>query len=277
MKFVADPTPSSRTSSLVAYALSATTTLLWVGCVLPSGPLAAPAPHDDVATPFYREGLLLVPAVLLLVLLPVGCALTRRVRGGHALLAATDAFIGIYAGIAIWITSPRDPTTGVFAALLVLVGVLSATEALRTSRARHGGSPHAWIKGSRLAICILVLMVPAKWVMESHVERASYLAPFFVIAVSAAGANLARTTVTLRLTSAVIQLALAVHLVITLRYTLFSGTPLIERLGIFGKVTWGLSLTMLALALLHVGVLAHERRRALRAAAPDAPEAQPTA
>ena len=275
---MADPTPSSRASALVAYALSATTTLLWVGCVLPSGPLAQPAPHDDVATPFYREGLLLVPAVLLLVLLPVGCALTRRIRGGQALLAATDAFIATYAAIAIWVTSPKDLATGIFALLLLLLGVMSATESIRTSRAQHPRRAHAWMKGSRLAICIMVLMVPAGWVMESNVERASYLAPFFVVAVSAAGALLARTTITLRMTSAVIQLALAIHVVITLRYTLFTGTPQISRLSVFGEVTWGLSLLTLAFAVLQVGILAHERRKALRAAGPEAlGGAQPTA
>ena len=243
----------------MAYALSATTTLLWLGCVLPSGPLIGPAPHDDSATPFFREGLLLVPAVLLLVLLPVGSALTRRFRGGLALLASTDAFIATYAAIAAWLSSPRDAATGVFSGLLLVVGVLSGAEAVRTTRATERPTAR-WSQGSRLAICILVLMVPANWLMQSHVERASYLAPFFVVAVSAAGANLARSTLMLRLTSAIIQLALAVHLIVTLRYTLFSGSPPIEKLSIFGMVTWGLSLCVLALAVLQVGVLAHERR-----------------
>lgn len=271
---MAEPISPSRASALVAYALSAITTLLWVGCVLPSGPLLEPAQNSDAATPFFREGLLLVPAVLLLVLLPVGCALTRRIRGGQALLAATDAFIAVYAAVAIWVTSQRDAGTLIFSALLLVIGALSAGEAVRTTRAQRPGTHH-WMKGMRLAICLLVLMVPAKWLMQDGVERASYLAPFFVIGISAAGSNLSKTAISLRLTSAVVQMALAVHLVITLRYTLFSGSPPITKLSVFGKVAWYLALATLALAMLQVGVFARERRRN-DVGAPQEPLALPT-
>lgn len=271
-----EPLPASRPASLVAYCLSASTTLLWVGCVLPAGALEVPSSNVDAATPFHREGLLLVPAVLLLVLLPVGCALTRRFRGGQALLAATDAFIAIYASIAIWATSVQDGVTAIICGLLLVLGLLSAWETVQTTRAARRAR-NRFLRGVRLAVCVIVLMAPAQWFLESNVERASMLAPFVAMGVSTAGANLARTAHALRLTSAIIQLALALHVAITLRFTLFLGEPTIARMQAFGTVTWGLGLLVVALAILQVGVLMRERRRHADAAAARAAEAPPRA
>ena len=56
----------SRLASFLAYALSGATTLLWVGCAIPSGPLVVASAISDAATPLHRESLKLVPALLLL-------------------------------------------------------------------------------------------------------------------------------------------------------------------------------------------------------------------
>ena len=251
----------SRPSALIAYALSAATTLLWVGCVLPAGRRSPGEHYGDATTPFFREGLLMVPAVLLLVLLPVGGVLTRRFRGGLALLASTDAFIALYAAAAILIAARRDETSWVASGLLFILGALSIWETVRATRATHRPQS-VWTRGLRLAICLLVLMVPANFLIKSNVERASLLAPFLVIGVSAAGAHLAQTISALRFTSAVIQVALAAHLAIALRYTIFRSEPAIESLSIFGWVTSVLAWVVVGLAVLQALAISRERRRA---------------
>ena len=100
--------PVGRTVAGSAYLLAAVTTLLWVACSLPAGPAQIATDHRDATTPIHREAILLVPALLLLVLLPVGMALARRVRGAQAILASTDAFVAIYAGLALGTAPTRD-------------------------------------------------------------------------------------------------------------------------------------------------------------------------
>lgn len=242
----------TRTEALLAYALSALTTLLWVACVLPAGELAVPGRTGDDAVPLHRAAILLVPALLLLIATPVGCTLARRERGMRALLATTDAFVAFYVAIALW-TGGRitDLPTTVAALLLVLVGALSVAETVRATRWRDESlSPPQLLAGARLAICMLVLVVPLYVLFRPDVERASLLAPFFFIALGAGGARMASTMRGLHRTGALVQLVLAAHILITLRYTVHATDPALTRVFPAGEVTLGLGIAVLAVAAL---------------------------
>lgn len=252
--------PPSRTQAVFAYVLSALTTLLWLGCVIPGGKLADPTLLDDLATPMHREALLLVPGLLLLTVLPVGFTLARREEGLLAVLASTDAFVALYAGIVLTSIQTIQGPSGVAAlALLFTLAVLSGVEAWRCLRAarQRGAVPRA-LRGARLALCILVLMVPPQFLLEEGTERASWLGPFVFVALSAAGARLARTGRGLRLTAGLLQLLLAVHVLITVQYTLFEATEpaVIERVTLAGQLTRGVAAAVLLAAVLQcVGLL----------------------
>lgn len=281
---MADQTPT-RLEAFIAYSLSAATTLLWIGCVLPAGPLAIEQPPgSDAATPMHREPVLLVPALLLLVLVPAGCTLARRYRGMRAVLASTDAFVALYAGIvlalSLWQASrtygiPLDVPSLIAVFLLFLLGSMSAYEAWRCTRAngaawadRHGAGP-------RLALCLLILVLPLHIVIHPDVERASLLAPFFFVAVSGAGVALSRDIRGLRRTAAVLQLLLATHVFITLRFTIYRSLPAIMGVELPGQVTLAISAAVVALAglqllLLLGGSSAQEApAEAVQAAAPE--------
>jgi hypothetical protein len=268
---VTHPQAPSRLEALSAYALSAVTTLLWVGCVLPSGTPAAAGGGDDAATPLHRESLLLVPALLLMVLVPVGCALSRRIRGMRAVLASTDAFVVMYAAVALWATSARDEGDTSYVALdapslvaiglLVLLGALSAVEVWRCTRPHDREVPLTWLSGLRLAICLLVLIVPLQILMKPDLERASLLAPFLFVAISAGGARLARDMRGLRRTAALLQVLLAAHVLVTLRFTIHRADPTLSQTNVAGRVTLGLAVAALALATVQL-LLVLRRRRA---------------
>ena len=72
----------TRGEGIIAYTLSALTTLLWVGCVLPAGAMVDPASGPDAATPVYRDAILIVPAPLRRA--PPCTASTARSRAGCA-------------------------------------------------------------------------------------------------------------------------------------------------------------------------------------------------
>jgi hypothetical protein len=235
-------TPPTRLESVLAYMLSALTTLVWVGCVMPGGELAGVGWDSDAATPMHRAPIILVPALLLLTILPVGFTLSRRKTGLLSVLASTDAFVALYAALAFGFSQkPTDAAGLVCLGLLTLLGALSVLEAYRGMRlARRGqedGDLPRWLRGMRLAICILVLVVPSRFLLQGTDERASWLGPFVFIAISAAGAQLARTGRGLRRTAGVLQLALAIHVVITLRWTLMDQFPTPTQLTLSGHIT----------------------------------------
>ena len=239
MRFV---TPPTRLESVLAYMLSVLTTLVWVGCVMPGGELPGVGWDSDAATPLHRAPVILVPALLLLTILPVSFTLSRRRPGLMSVLASTDAFVALYAALAFGFSRrPTDAAGLVCLGLLTLLGTLSSLEAYRALRlARRGeesGELPRWLRGLRLAICILVLVVPSRFLLQGTDERASWLGPFVFIAISAAGAQMARTGRGLRRTAAVLQLALAVHVVVTLRWTLVDQFPTPTHITLPGQIT----------------------------------------
>ena len=261
---MADETPT-RMEAFTAYSLSAITTLLWIGCVLPAGPLTHPeAGGSDAAVPIHREAVLLVPALLLLVLVPTGCTLARRVHGMRSVLAGTDAFVALFSGtalgLALWAMADHDwarldiPSL-VAVLLLFVLGLMSGWEAWRHARGERPRPIPRAFAGARLAICILVLVVPGHLLLHPHVERASLLAPFAFIAVSAAGAGIARGLRGLRRTAAILQVLLAAHVFITLRYTMFTRDDPPEAPSIMGVELPGqVTLAVAALVLFVSGI-----------------------
>lgn len=244
------PDTPSRLERLPAYVLSAVTTLVWVACVLPSGSLADPALNEDWATPIHREKILLVPALLLLIAVPAGFTISRHRRGMRAVLASTDAFVMCYAGFALWAEGlVNDIQMLVAVLMLFLVGALSVLETIRCTRAHPPPEAKQHMAGLRLALCLLVLIVPMHLLVKQNVERASLLGPFLFVALSAAGARMARDMRGLRRTAAVLQLLLALHLVVTLRYTIHRAVPTLTDVNVAGRVTMGLALVTTALAL----------------------------
>jgi hypothetical protein len=259
---MADETPT-RLEAFTAYSLSAITTQLWIGCVLPAGPLTHPeAGGPDAAVPLHREAILLVPALLLLVLVPTGCTLARRFHGMRSVLAGTDSFIALYTAIALAVALWQltggdwhrlDVPSSAAVLLLLLLAAMSGFEAWRHARGNHPRPVPPLFVGARLALCLLVLVVPGHLLLHPHVERASLLAPFLFIAVSAAGAGMARSVRGLRRTAAILQLLLAAHVFITLRYTMFTRddpplAPSIMGVELPGQVTLALAAVIAAVA-----------------------------
>ncbi|MDF1702400.1 MAG: hypothetical protein P1V36_14720, partial [Planctomycetota bacterium] len=209
----------TRGEGLLAYVLSALTTLLWVGCVLPAGHVADATAGADASTPVHRDAILLVPALLLLVIMPVGCTLARRARGLRAVLAGVDAFVAFYVAIALLVVGFVGDAPSIVAVLtLFALGAMAVVEVVRHTASERADSDQSALCGARLALSLLVLILPLHILMHPDVERASLLAPFVFIAVGAGGSRIARHMRGLRRTAAVLQLLLAVHLLITLRY-----------------------------------------------------------
>jgi hypothetical protein len=208
----------------------------------------------------HRAAILLVPALLLLITLPAGCTLSRRRRGMRALLASTDAFVLGYAAIAIWATSlVGDGPSRVALGLLVALAGLSFLEAWRCTRPAAGPPRGTAFSGIRLAICLLVLVMPLEVMLRPDVERASLLAPFLFVAISAAGARLARDMRGLRRTAVVLQALLAAHVAITLRFTIYRAGPELETVNVAGRVAMGLALATLGAALLQLALYVRRR------------------
>ncbi|MHC5009625.1 MAG: hypothetical protein ACYTG6_01605 [Planctomycetota bacterium] len=263
-------TPPSPAGAGLAYALSAVTTLLWVGCVLPSGMLAAGL-NGDAATPMHRSGWLLVGAMVLLVVGPVGATLARTRVGQRAVLSTTDAFVCLYAAGGL---TGAPVAAGQLAVLLIslLYGLafLSVLETVRLLRPGGEALLPTGIQGIRLAIALLVLVLPSWLIVTSGRELGSLLAPFAFVAISAAGANAARTVAGLRFTAALLHSALAVHVLVTLRYTIYEAEPRLLDVNGFGWVTLGLSGLAALLAVTLVGWRFRYVRRATRQVAAQA-------
>lgn len=262
-----EPQAPYRLEALPAYALSALTALLWVACVLPAGTAigvssGGVSSGGDAATPIHREAILLVPALLVLIAVPTGCAISRRRRGMRAVLASMDAFVAVYAAIALWSEGVvfegarvADLPLFIGSLLLLMVGGLSVFEVRRCTRSAPPEPMPRMLAGLRLAICLLVLTLPLTVLVRPDVERASLLAPFFFVAVSAGGARLARDMQGLRRTAALLQLVLTAHVLVTLRYTIYRSEPHIVDVNVAGRVVMGLAVATAAIALLQLLVL----------------------
>lgn len=258
------PIPAGRAAGWVAYVLATLTALLWVACVLPAGRTSVLDGHRDLETPIHREAALLVPALLLLQLVPVGMTLARRVRGARAVLAATDAFIAAYAAVALWRLAP--PGSAPRVAFAVALGGLAALSFLEVRRCMKADTderrPGPLLHGVRLALCVLVLMTPPQWLLRGGEERASILGPFLLVAIGAAGGLAARRLEALRAVSACIQTAIACHVVVALRFTLLEREPAIVAVGPAGSIAMGLALALAATAGLQAVLLAIVWQRA---------------
>lgn len=244
-------TPSlSSPSSITAFALSAATTLLWAGSVMPSGPLEGPA-DVEAATPMVREAWLLVPALVLLIVAPVGVVLSSGRMGQRAVLAATDAFVALYAGGALLhhgTVTHLLPT--LLVCVLLLVGAMSLIETVRLMIRSDDSRLPTWLRGARLALCLLVLLLPARSFVASEQEASSLIGPFILVALSAGGALVARTVAGLRVAAALVHVGLACLAWLTLRFTLQDGWPPYERISTIGRATMGLAMGVVALAVL---------------------------
>lgn len=258
-----------RSPAWLAYTVAVLATLLWIGCALPSGAPEGGSLRDDAATPLQREAWVLVPALVLLVLTPAALALTPGRLGRLTILAATDAFVALYAALVLTFRRglPDSVRTVAGAPLVLLlllyaVALLSLWETRRLLAGRLGAPPFG-LSGARLALCLLVLLLPAFPLLEGGQERASLLAPFLFVAVSAGGARLSKGATGLGLTGALLHVALATHVVIMLRYTLAHEAPRVPVLSPVGRVTQDLALGLLGVAVLQVLVqaLAAFRRR----------------
>jgi hypothetical protein len=254
------PAAPSRAAAWTGYALAGLTTIRWVFCALPSGVPEGGSLRDDAGTPLFREPWALVPVLVLLVMAPAAVALTHARLGRLMILAATDAVVSLYAAAVLTVRpgmlSSLRVEPGAPLALLVALYALGAFSLLETRRLARGemGPPAFHLGGLRLALCLLVLVLPAGSLLEPGQDRALLLAPFLLVALSAGGARLARSAEGLGLTAALVHLALAGHLVVTLRYTIERASPLITDLRLPGRVTLDLAWIILALAALQAGV-----------------------
>ena len=275
-----DDLPSPR-ETFLAYAVATAGSLVWIACVVPGVDLAEGGIPNDHATPMARATLLIVPALLFLVAGPVGAVLARSIAGYRAMLAAADAFVSFFFAGALWFSGPSAPVRAGVSIALLVVGVAAVIECIRAARAGARdfapdgtplppterpalpeGAPDPSRGGLRLALSIFVLLTPASVLASSGSERASFLAPFAFVAVSALGGRLARTLVDLRLTTALLLVILAAHLAISVRFALNEGFPPPLRWTPAGWVAFGLSLSVLALSALWALVLEGRRRSA---------------
>lgn len=243
----------TRGEGLTAYVLSALTTLLWVACALPAGESVSPGAGSDATTPVHRDAILIVPALLLLIAMPVGCTLARRPRGMRAVLAGVDSFVALYVAIAMLAVGfVGDGPSFVALVTLFALGAMAGVEVVRYTNATSDHIEQSALCGARLALSLLVLILPLHIVMHPEVERASLLAPFVFIAASTGGSRIARHMRGLRRTAAVLQLVLAVHLLISLRFTIFRTDPGIGALYWSGVATLVLASSVVFVALLQL-------------------------
>jgi hypothetical protein len=237
--------------------------MLWVGCVLPAGTLADATVLEDFRTPIHRAPVLLVPGMLLLIVAPVGASIARTSVGLRAILASMDAFVCIYAAIALAVLDPcPGPTFVVLQGTLAVLGLLSVAEVVRWTRSALPGRELPRPAGVRLAIATLVLLMPSWLLVVRGCELASILAPFAFVAISAAGVRIARTQKGVRLAAALLHVAIAAHILVTLRYTIFASQPRFTNVEAGGHAVLGAAGVVLALAVGHVFAhLRHVRRR----------------
>jgi hypothetical protein len=237
--------------------------MLWVACVLPAGTLADPTVLEDFRTPIHRAPVLLVPGMLLLIVAPVGASIARTSVGLRAILASMDAFVCIYAAVALVVLDPCPGTTfTVLQGTLAILGLLSVAEAVRWTRSTLPGRAWPRAAGVRLAIATLVLLMPSWLLVQRGCELASILAPFAFVAISAAGVRIARTQKGVRLAAALLHVAIAAHLIVTLRYTIFAALPRFTNVEAGGHAALAAAVAVLALALGHaVAQVRHVRRR----------------
>ena len=107
--------------------------------------------------------------------LPIGTTLSRRAHGLVAVLASTDAFVALYTAFTLSsLGVPQDVTTVLLVSVLYGLGLASCLEIARSLNASYRGRPlgAGRFKGLRLALCLLVLLMPSGLLVVEGVERA---------------------------------------------------------------------------------------------------------
>ena len=273
----------TRAENVVAYAAATLATLVWAVSVLPGVHLSDPAANVDLAAPMLRGPLLILPALLLLVAGPVTTVIARGVVGLRALLAAGDAFVALFSAAALASIRTTDGARWVFAGVLLVIGAVAVRDtvlAFRVSErepepgadgeAAPGDAPPPRWADLRLALALLVLLTPPSLLAVADLERASLMALFGYVAISAFGARSARGAAGLRLTASVLFAALALHLLVTVSFVLRGEGEGPSRWTWCGWATVALSWALLLATLARVAILLRSR-----SAPPAAPAAAP--
>lgn len=225
-----DDLPSPRETTL-AYGTTGLASLVWIACVVPGAVLADPSVPGDVATPMARGAIYLLPALLLLVTGPIAILLAARADSMRSLLAAGDAFVTLFAAGILLARRHGDVPSLVAALALLVLCVVAVRDAFRPAKAGPRPVPDATgaVAGGggslRLALAVTALLMPASLLTRGVVERASLLAPFAYVAISALGSRLARGLLGLRLTAAVLLVGVSVHQIVAIRYSVEDGQP----------------------------------------------------
>ncbi len=225
-----DDLPSPRETSL-AYGTTGLAALVWIACVVPGAVLRDGGLSDDLATPMARGDLFLLPALLLLVTGPIAILLAARADSMRSLLAAGDAFVTLFAAGILLHTRHGDPARLVAVLALAVLFVVAVRDAFRPAKA--GPPPPTDASGVvaggggslRLALALTALLMPASLLTRGPAERASYLAPFAYVAISALGSRLSRSLVGLRLTAALLLVGVSIHQAVAIRYAVEEAKP----------------------------------------------------
>ena len=241
----------SPTEVRLAYAVALLSTFVWVAAVMPGVRLADATLADDLASTMHRGAVFLVPALLLLVAVPVAAVLARQALALRGLLAWSAVFVALYTAVALWSAGPRGLQWGIVAALVV-VTVASVRDALLLGRAAPddagaGAGPRT--ADVRLAVSLLALLTPAGVVALGHDELGTWLVPFVFLALGAAGERFATSLRVLRIAAVLCLLTLALHLVVGVRYALTVATPASAGWTTWGTTTFVVALVVLALLL----------------------------
>ena len=260
-----EPLPT-RSETVLAYACAALSSLVWMGGVIPGTWAAGDVGPDDRWTPLARGAPLLLPALMLLIAGPISAVLCRGPTALRALLAAGDAYVTGVMAVALWATHDKDPAVLIAIVFLAVICLFALRDAFVV--VKDGAADAAWAAGDpaappasfrttdvRLALSMLVLLTPAQLFAEPHRERASLLAPFAYVAISALGSRFSTTERSLRLAGAVLVSLVASHLVVAVRYVLDEGEGAGRRWTWAGTTTFLLACAVLIVSLARVIVV----------------------
>lgn len=252
-----DDLPSPRETSL-AYGTTGLAALVWIACVVPGVVLQDATLSDDLATPMARGALLILPALLLLITGPIAVLISGRAETLRSLLASGDAFVALFSAGVMLHARHGDKSRLVAAIGLLLLLAVAIRDAIRPALAAPAPAPVAneTVRrtggGLRLALSLAALLMPASVLTRNTGERASLLAPFAYIAISALGSWLARGVIGLRLTAALLLAAVSAHLAVAIRYAIEDAVPGLERWTIAGGFAFGFALVTLGVTVLWV-------------------------
>jgi hypothetical protein len=266
----ADPTVPAVIEVRFAYATAVAASFAWVACVMPGVRLADASLADDLATTMHRGAVYLVPALFLLVAIPIAAVIAREAVSLRGLLAWSAVFASLYAAVVMMAGSPR-PFRWIVAGGLLAIAAVSVRDALRIGRAASSEPPAELSPRAadvRLALSLLALLTPAGLLVAGGEERATWLMPFAFVAIGAAGERWSRGLRGLRLATTLSLVLLAAHLLVGVLYTLDDVRPRSIGWSGWGVAAMALSALILALVVGWTTVLAVLMLRGRRAPAP---------